>query len=321
MTAKEIVYSEDARKDLIRGIDSLANIVKVTLGPRGRNVILDKKFGPPQICSDGVTIAKEVELPDTMQNMGAQLLKQAATKTNDVAGDGTSTATVLAQAMVREGFKNIAAGADPMAMKRGMERALDTIREEIKKVSIPVSGNDQIAQIASLSAHENEIGNLIAEVMDKVGKDGVVTVEESKGIKYETEFVEGMQFDRGYVSPYFVSNTERMVSDIEDPYIMITNKKVSAVAELLPLLEKVLQVSKNFVLIAEDVDGQALATLVVNKLRGNINCLAVKAPGYGDRRKEMLRTWRSSREQRSSAMRSGSPSTTQPSMTLGAPAG
>ncbi len=288
MTAKEIVYSEDARKDLIRGIDSLANIVKVTLGPRGRNVILDKKFGPPQICSDGVTIAKEVELPDTMQNMGAQLLKQAATKTNDVAGDGTSTATVLAQAMVREGFKNIAAGADPMAMKRGMERALDTIREEIKKVSIPVSGNDQIAQIASLSAHENEIGNLIAEVMDKVGKDGVVTVEESKGIKYETEFVEGMQFDRGYVSPYFVSNTERMVSDIEDPYIMITNKKVSAVAELLPLLEKVLQVSKNFVLIAEDVDGQALATLVVNKLRGNINCLAVKAPGYGDRRKEML---------------------------------
>ena len=288
MTAKEIVYSEDARKDLIRGIDSLANIVKVTLGPRGRNVILDKKFGPPQICSDGVTIAKEVELPDTMQNMGAQLLKQAATKTNDVAGDGTSTATVLAQAMVREGFKNVAAGADPMAMKRGMERALDTIREEIKKVSIPVSGNDQIAQIASLSAHENEIGNLIAEVMDKVGKDGVVTVEESKGIKYETEFVEGMQFDRGYVSPYFVSNTERMVSDIEDPYIMITNKKVSAIAELLPLLEKVLQVSKNFVLIAEDVDGQALATLVVNKLRGNINCLAVKAPGYGDRRKEML---------------------------------
>ncbi len=288
MTAKEIVYAEDARKDLIRGIDSLANIVKVTLGPRGRNVILDKKFGPPQICSDGVTIAKEVELPDTMQNMGAQLLKQAATKTNDVAGDGTSTATVLAQAMVREGFKNIAAGADPMAMKRGMERALDTIREEIKKVSIPVSGNDQIAQIASLSAHENEIGNLIAEVMDKVGKDGVVTVEESKGIKYETEFVEGMQFDRGYISPYFVSNTERMVSDIEDPYIMITNKKVSAVAELLPLLEKVLQVSKNFVLIAEDIDGQALATLVVNKLRGNINCLAVKAPGYGDRRKEML---------------------------------
>ena len=288
MTAKEIVYSEDARKDLIRGIDSLANIVKVTLGPRGRNVILDKKFGPPQICSDGVTIAKEVELPDTMQNMGAQLLKQAATKTNDVAGDGTSTATVLAQAMVREGFKNVAAGADPMAMKRGMERALDTIREEIKKVSIPVSGNDQIAQIASLSAHENEIGNLIAEVMDKVGKDGVVTVEESKGIKYETEFVEGMQFDRGYISPYFVSNTERMVSDIEDPYIMITNKKVSAIAELLPLLEKVLQVSKNFVLIAEDVDGQALATLVVNKLRGNINCLAVKAPGYGDRRKEML---------------------------------
>ena len=288
MPAKQIAYSEEARRSLIKGVDALADTVKVTLGPRGRNVVLDKKFGPPQICSDGVTIAKEIELEDPLENMGAQLLKEAATKTNDVAGDGTTTATVLAQAVVHEGFKNVAAGANPMALKRGIELAVETVKEEIKKLSIPVAGKDQIAQVASLSAHDNEIGSLIAEVMEKVGKDGVITVEESKGIKYETEYVEGMQFDRGYISPYFVSNPERMESVIEDPYILITDKKVSAVSDILPVLEKVLQVSKSFILIAEDVDGEALATLVVNKLRGTLNCLAVKAPGFGDRRKSML---------------------------------
>ena len=286
--AKQIAYSEEARRSLIRGVDSLADTVKVTLGPRGRNVVLDKKFGPPQVCSDGVTIAKEIELDEPLENMGAQLLKEAATKTNDVAGDGTTTATVLAQAIVHEGFKNVAAGANPMALKRGVEVAVVAVTEEIKKLAIPVAGKEQIAQVASLSAHDNEIGALIAEVMEKVGKDGVITVEESKGIKYETEFVEGMQFDRGYISPYFVTNPERMESSIEDPYILITDKKVSAVADILPVLEKILQVSKNFVLISEDVDGEALATLVVNKLRGTLNCLAVKAPGFGDRRKAML---------------------------------
>jgi len=288
MTGKQIAYSEEARRSLISGVDSLADTVKVTLGPRGRNVVLDKNFGPPQVCSDGVTIAKEIELEEPLENMGAQLLKEAATKTNDVAGDGTTTATVLAQAIVHEGFKNVAAGADPMALKRGIELAVDSLTSEIKKLATPVAGKEQIAQVASLSAHEEEIGNLIAEVMEKVGKDGVITVEESKGIKYETEFVEGMQFDRGYISPYFVTNPDRMESSIEDPYVLITDKKVSAVQDILPLLEKVLQVSKNFVLIAEDVEGEALATLVVNKLRGTLNCLAVKAPGFGDRRKAML---------------------------------
>ncbi len=288
MAGKEIKFSEEARRSLINGVNALANTVKVTLGPKGRNVILDKKFGPPQVCSDGVTIAKEIELEDAMENMGAQLLKEAATKTNDVAGDGTTTATVLAQAIIREGFKNVSAGANPMALKRGIERAVEGVRDEIKKASISVSGKEQIAQVAALSAHDDEIGELIAEVMEKVGKDGVITVEESKGIKYETEFVEGMQFDRGYISPYFVTNTERMLSEIEDPKILITDKKVSAVSDLLPLLEKVLQVTKNFVIIAEDVDGEALATLVVNKLRGTLNCLAIKAPGFGDRRKSML---------------------------------
>ena len=288
MPAKKITYSEDARRDLITGVDALANTVKVTLGPKGRNVILDKKFGPPTVCSDGVTIAKEVDLEDPMQNMGAQLLKQAATKTNDIAGDGTTTATVLAQAIVREGFKNVAAGADPMAMKRGVEIAVDSIREQIKKVSTPVAGKDQIAQVASLSAHDNEIGALIADVMDKVGKDGVITVEESRGLNYETEFVDGMQFDRGYVSPYFVTNTGRMETEIDEPYILVTDKKISAIADILPVLEKVLQVSKNIVIIAEDIEGEALATLVVNKLRGTMNALTVKSPGYGDRRKAML---------------------------------
>ncbi len=288
MPAKKISYSEDARRDLITGVDALANTVKVTLGPKGRNVILDKKFGPPNVCSDGVTIAKEVDLEEPMENMGAQLLKQAATKTNDIAGDGTTTATVLAQAIVHEGFKNVAAGADPMAMKRGVEVAVDAIRDQIKKVSTPVAGKDQIAQVASLSAHDNEIGGLIADVMDKVGKDGVITVEESRGLNYETEYVDGMQFDRGFVSPYFVTNTDRMETEIDDPYILVTDKKISAVADILPVLEKVLQVSKNIVIIGEDIEGEALATLVVNKLRGTMNALTVKAPGYGDRRKAML---------------------------------
>ena len=288
MPGKHIVYAEEARRNLIKGVDALADTVKVTLGPKGRNVILDKKFGPPQVNSDGVTIAKEIELENPLENMGAQLLKEAAVKTNDVAGDGTTTATVLAQAIVREGFKNVTAGANPMAIKRGIEAAVEAIKKIIAKESIPVAGKEQISQVASLSAHDTEIGKLIAEVMEKVGKDGVITVEESKGIKYETEYVEGMQFDRGYISPYFVTNTDKMETDIEDPYILITDKKVSAVSDLLPLLEKVLQVSKNFVIIAEDIDGEALATLVVNKLRGTLNCLAVKAPGFGDRRKAML---------------------------------
>ena len=288
MPAKQIAFSEEARRNLLKGVDALADTVKVTLGPRGRNVILDKKFGPPQVCSDGVTIAKEIELEEPMENMGAQLLKEAASKTNDAAGDGTTTATVLAQALVHEGFKNVAAGANPMALKRGVDLAVAALKEEIASLAIPVAGKEQIAQVASLSAHDNEIGNLIAEVMERVGKDGVITVEESKGIKYEIEYVEGMQFDRGYISPYFVTNPERMEASIEDPYILITDKKVSAVADMLPVLEKALQVSKNFVLIAEDVDGEALATLVVNKLRGTLSCLTVKAPGFGDRRKAML---------------------------------
>jgi chaperonin GroEL len=288
MPAKQIVASEEARRKLLRGVDALADTVKVTLGPKGRNVVLDKKFGPPQVCSDGVTIAKEVELDDPLENMGAQLVKEAATKTNDVAGDGTTTATVLAQALVHEGFKNVAAGANPMAIKRGIEIAVEHVREEIKKLASPVTGKEQITQVATLSAHEVEIGELIAEVMEKVGKDGVVTVEESKGVRYETEFVDGMEFDRGYISPYFVTNSERMVASLDDPYILITDKKVSSMNELLPVLEKVLQVSKNIVIIAEDVDGEALATLVVNKLRGTLNCVAVKAPAFGDRRKAML---------------------------------
>jgi len=286
--AKQLVFSEDARKLLKTGVDILADSVKVTLGPGGRNVVLDKKFGPPQICSDGVTIAKEIELEAPFENMGAQILKEAASKTNDAAGDGTTTSVVLAQAIIREGFKNVAAGADPMAMKRGIEKAVVAIKADIKGMSSPVEGKAQIAQVASLSAHETAIGDLIAEVMEKVGKDGVITVEESKGLENETEFVEGMQVDRGYVSPYFVTNSERMESVLEDPYILITDKKLSAMNDLLPVLERVLQVSKNLVIIAEDLEGEALATLVVNKLRGTLNCLAVKAPGFGDRRKAML---------------------------------
>ena len=286
--AKQITYSEEARKNLRDGIDILANAVKVTLGPKGRNVVLDKKYGPPTVCSDGVTIANEIELTDPYQNMGAQLLKQAASKTNDIAGDGTTTSTVLAQAMIHEGFKMVAAGADPMALKTGIILAVDLLKAEIKRLSTPVSGKEQIAQIASLSAHENAIGKVIAEAMEKVGKDGAITVEESKGLHDEIEYVEGMQFDRGYVSPYFVTNPERMESVIEEPYILITDQKVSSVGDLLPVLEKVLKVSKNIVIIADEIEGEALATLVVNKLKGTLNCVTVKAPGFGDRRKAML---------------------------------
>ncbi len=286
--AKQIVYSEDARHALKKGIDALADAVKVTLGPRGRAVVLDKKWGAPTVIDDGVTIAKDIELPDPFENMGAQMVKEAASKTNDACGDGTTTSTILAHAIVTEGFKNVAAGADPMALKRGIEKGVDAIIKELKRVSVEVKDKEQIAQVGNITAKDQEIGNLIAEVMEKVGKDGVITVEESKGIKYETEYVEGMQFDRGYISPYFVTNAERMEAVIEDPYILITDKKISAMPDLLPALEKILQVSKNLLIISEDVDGEALATLVVNKLRGTINVLAIKAPGFGDRRKAML---------------------------------
>jgi len=283
------MFGEEARSGLKRGVDTLADTVKVTLGPKGRNVILDKKFGPPQVCSDGVTIAKEIDLDDQFENMGAQLLKETAKKTNDDAGDGTTTSTVLAQAIIREGFKNVAAGTDPMAIKRGLEQAVAAVRGSIASLSTSVEGRDQVAQVASLSAHDDDMGTLIADVMDKVGKDGVITVDESKGLAYETDYVEGMQIDRGYISPYFVSNADRMESVLEDAYVLITDKKISAVADVVPLLEKILQVNKNIAIIAEDVEGEALATLVVNKMRGTLNALAVKAPGFGDRRKEMLR--------------------------------
>jgi len=286
--AKQLTFSEEARAAMKRGIDTMANTVGVTLGPKGRNVVLDKKFGPPQVCSDGVTIAKEIELEDPFENMGAQLLKEAASKTNDVAGDGTTTATVLAQAIIHEGFKNIAAGANPMALKRGIEKGVVALRDAVEGMSTSVEGRTQIGQVASLSAHDDEMGDLIASVMEKVGKDGVITVEESKGLNYEQEFVEGMQIDRGYISPYFITDQDRMEASLEDPYILITDKKISAVSDILPALEKILQVGKNVVIVAEDIEGEALATLVVNKLRGTLNCVAVKAPGFGDRRKAML---------------------------------
>ena len=285
---KQLTFGEDARAAMKRGIDIMANTVGVTLGPRGRNVVVDKKFGAPQVSSDGVSIAKEIELEEPFENIGAQLLKEAASKTNDVAGDGTTTATVLAQAIIHEGFKNIAAGADPMALKRGIEKGVAALREAVEKMSNPVEGRTQIAQVASLAAHDEEMGDLIADVMEKVGKDGVITVEESKGITYEQEFVEGMQIDRGYISPYFITNQDRMEADIEDPFILITDKKISAVSDLIPALEKILQAGKNLVIIGEDIEGEALATLVVNKLRGTLNVLAIKAPGFGDRRKSML---------------------------------
>ena len=288
MVAKQLVFDEVARRRLKDGVDALADAVKVTLGPRGRNVVIDKKYGAPTITKDGVTVAREIELDDPFENMGAQLAKQVATKTNDVAGDGTTTATVLAQAIVRGGLKVVTSGANPMAVKRGLDSALQAAIADLRSQARPVLTKEQIAHVASISANDHYIGELIADVMEKVGKDGVITVEESRGIKFETEFVDGLQLDRGYVSPYFVTNTDRMEATIENPYIIITDKKISAVQDVLPLLEKVLQVSKDIVIICDDVDGEALATLVVNKLRGTINILAVKAPGFGDRRKAML---------------------------------
>jgi chaperonin GroEL len=290
MAAKQLLFREDARKALKRGVDQLAEAVKTTLGPKGRNVALDKKYGAPSVTHDGVTVAKDIELSDPFENMGAQLLKEAASKTNDVAGDGTTTATVLAQAIVNEGMRNVAAGANAMLLKRGLDKAVEAVVHEIKAMAVPVNGKEDIAHIASISAADREIGELIAEVMDKVGKDGVITVEESKGLRFETEFVEGMNLDRGYISAYFVSNPDRMEAVIDEPSILLTDKKISSIADILPLLEKVLQTGrKELVLIAEEVEGEALATLVVNKLRGTINVLAIKAPGFGDRRKEMMR--------------------------------
>lgn len=286
--AKEILFNEDARRALGRGVDALANAVKVTLGPKGRNVVLDKKFGAPTITNDGVTIARDIELSDPFENMGAQLVKEVATKTNDVAGDGTTTATVLAQAMIQEGMRNVAAGANPMILKKGIELAVKTLVEEIKKKSIKVNGKEDIAQVASVSAGDTEIGGLIAEAMEKVGNDGVITVEESKGLQTDLSVVEGMQFDRGYISPYMVTDPDKMEAVMNDPYILITDRKISAIADMLPTLEKVVKQGNELLIIAEDLDGEALATLVVNKLRGTFKAVAVKAPGFGDRRKAML---------------------------------
>ena len=286
--AKQLVFDEAARQALRDGIDALADAVKMTLGPRGRNVVLDKKFGAPTITNDGVTIAKDIELKDPFDNIGAQLAKEIASKTNDIAGDGTTTATVLGQAIVHEGMKNVAAGADPMALKRGIEAAARAIKEAVERNSTRVTTRDQMAQVAAISAASTEIGDLIGDVMEEAGKDGVITIEESKGIETEIEYVEGMAFDRGYISPYFVTNPERMEAIIENPAILVTDQKLSSVNDILPLLEKQLQLSKDIVIIAEDVDGEALATLAVNKLRGTVNVVAVKAPGFGDRRKENL---------------------------------
>jgi chaperonin GroEL len=287
--AKQLVFQEDARRRLKAGIDTMAKAVSTTLGPKGRNVALDKKWGAPTVTHDGVTVAKEVELEDPYENMGAQLLKEAATKTNDIAGDGTTTATVLAHILVTEGLKNVAAGANPMLIKRGIEKATAAIAEAIRDMAIDINTKEEIASVASISAQDREIGELIAEVMDKVGKDGVITVEESKGLAFETEYVEGMQFDRGYISPYFITSPESMEAVLEEPYVLIHEKKISAATDIVPILEKLIQAGKRTLLvIAEDVDGEALATLVLNKLRGTFNLLAVKAPGFGDRRKAML---------------------------------
>ena len=288
MAAKQLAFDMEARKSLREGVDALADTVKVTLGPRGRNVVLDKKFGAPLIINDGVTIAREIELDEPFRNMGAQLAKEVSIRTNDVAGDGTTTATVLAQAIVTEGLRNVAAGADPMALKRGLDSGLRVVVDELRGMASPVEQKNEIAAVATISGDNEEIGEIIADVMEKVGKDGVITVEEGQGIRMETEFTDGMQLDRGYVSPYFVSNPERMEAAVDDPYILITDRKIGAVQDVVPLMEKLLQITKNFVIIADDVDGEALATLVVNKLRGTINVLAVKAPGFGDRRKQQL---------------------------------
>jgi chaperonin GroEL len=289
MAAKELLFNTDARSKLKRGVDALAEAVKVTLGPKGRNVVIDKKFGSPTVTKDGVTVAKEVELSDAIENMGAQMVKEVATKTSDLAGDGTTTATVLAQAIFREGLKNVTAGANPMELKRGIDRAVEAIVQELKTLSMPTAGKKEIAQVGTISANnDQEIGKLIAEAMEKVGKDGVITVEEAKGLETTLETVDGMQFDRGYLSPYFVTDPEKMEAVLDDPYLLIHDKKISAMKELLPILEKVAQTGKPMLIIAEDVEGEALATLVVNKLRGTLKVAAVKAPGFGDRRKEML---------------------------------
>ena len=286
--AKELKFSADAREGLVGGINKLADTVKVTLGPKGRNVVLDKEFGAPLITNDGVTIAREIELEDRFENMGAQLVKEVATKTNDVAGDGTTTATLLAQAIIREGLKNLAAGANPMVLQKGIKKAVDAIVEELKKFSVPVDNSDAIASVAAISAADERIGELIAEAMEKVGKDGVITVEESRSMGTQLDVVEGMQFDRGYLSPYMVTDPEKRVAELDDPYILITDKKISNIQDILPVLEQVLQESRPVLLIADDIEGEALATLVVNKLRGTLNVVGVKAPGYGDRRKDML---------------------------------
>ncbi len=286
--AKQIIYGEEARKALQNGIDKLSNTVKITLGPKGRNVVLDKKYGAPLITNDGVTIAKEVELEDAFENMGAQLVKEVATKTNDVAGDGTTTATLLAQALVREGMKNVAAGANPMVVRKGMKKAVETAIEAIKANSKPVSSTNDIARIATISSADEEMGTIIAEAMEKVTADGVITVEESKVAVTDSDVVEGMQFDRGYISPYMVTDTDKMEAVIDDAYVLITDKKISSIQEILPLLEQILQAGKKLVIVAEDVEGEALSTILVNKLRGTFTCVAVKAPGFGDRRKEML---------------------------------
>src|SRR5438105_7255572 len=290
MPAKDLIFDAEARRQLKSGIDALANAVKVTLGPRGRNEALGRKAGPPTVTNGGVTVAKEIELENHFQNMGAQMLKQAATKTNDVAGDGTTTSTVIAQAIVTEGLRNLAAGANPMLVKRGIDRATLAVVEEIKKLSTPLAGQADIEHIATISANDSEIGQLLAQAMEKVGRDGVITVEEGKGLKLEVEYTEGMQFDRGYISPYFITDPQRMEAAVDEPYILITDKKISAITDIVPVLEKLVQTGKKeLVIMSEDVDGEALATLVVNKLRGILNVLAVKAPGFGDRRKEMLR--------------------------------
>ncbi len=287
--AKQIVYGEEARKALLSGIDQLANTVKVTLGPKGRNVVLGKKFGSPLITNDGVTIAKDVELEDAFENMGAQLVREVATKTNDIAGDGTTTATLLAQAIVHEGLKNVSAGANPMVMRKGMEKAVETAIDTIKANSETIKGSDDIARVGAVSSGDESVGKLIAEAMDKVGASGVITIEESKTAETGLEVVEGMQFDRGYISPYMVTDTDKMEAVIDDPYILITDKKISSIQEILPLLEQIVKTGKKLVIIAEDVEGEALATLLVNRLRGNFTCVCVKAPGFGDRRKEMLK--------------------------------
>jgi len=286
--AKQIVFGEEARKGLEKGVNALAEAVKITLGPKGRNVVIDRKFGSPTITNDGVSIAREIELEDPYENMGAQLVKEVATKTNDVAGDGTTTATILAQAIIREGLKNVAAGANPMILKKGIEKAVDATVEELKRTAKPVESKEAIAQVASVSADDLDIGNLVAEAMETVGNDGVITVEESQGMVTTLEVVEGMQFDRGYISSYMITDTDKMEANLDEPYILLTDKKITVIQDILPVLEKVVQSGKPLLIIAEDIEGEALATLVLNKLRGTFNCVAVKAPGFGERRKEML---------------------------------